>query len=217
MVEKTFTRKVKDEIERHVEKNLKLDLSKASFDKVVVKKDLRVKFLRHGTIYNPENGHHLEYSFKDHQTANTTIKELALYDIEARLSVNNQDRYIVYIVDEDTIMNLLKLLGADSTYKEYKKIAKKKSDVKKAHALVNFEAANIKKAANAGLAQLDDIKTLLKKKKFEYLDDNLKEVIKMRQKYPYDTLSELAIKLGNVSKSALNHRFIKIRNLVKEL
>lgn len=216
-MEKTFTKKVKEEIEKHVAKSESIDLAKAAFDKVVVKKDLRAKFLKYGTVYNPKSGHHFEYSFKDHRMANTTIKELALYDISAKLSVNNQNRYIVYIVDENTIMQTLKLLGAINSYKEYKKIADYKKKVKDTQALVNFEAANITKTVNAGLSQLDDIRKLLKKRKFEYLDDSLKRVIKMRQKYPTLSLAELSEKLGNVSKSALNHKFIKIRKMIKEI
>lgn len=216
-MEKTFTKKVKEEIERHVGKKENIDLAKVSFDKVVVKKDLRVKFLKHGTIYNPKKGYHLEYSFKDHSMANITIKELALYDLTAKLSINNQNRYVVYIVDRETIMNTLRLLGAMESYKEYKKVSEYKEKIKETQALVNFEAANISKTVNAGLSQLEDIKKILKKKKLIYLDENLQQVIKMRQKYPTISLTELSEKMGNVSKSALNHRFIKIRKMAKEI
>ena len=46
------------------------------------------------------------------------------------------------------------------------------------------------------------------------LDETLQKIIKCRIKYPYMSLSELADKIGNISKSTINHRFIKIREII---
>ena len=44
----TFTQKVKDEIGHHLNKDYIVDLRKASYDKVEIKKDLRNKFVKCG-------------------------------------------------------------------------------------------------------------------------------------------------------------------------
>ena len=41
----TYKKKVKDEVGKHINKNYQVDLSKASYDKLEIKKDLRLKFL----------------------------------------------------------------------------------------------------------------------------------------------------------------------------
>lgn len=212
-MEKTFTKKVKEEVEKHVEKNEVIDLSKASFDKVLVKKDLRKKFLKYGIVYDPNTGHHLEYNFNNLDYANMTIKELSIYDISGKLSITSKKRYIVYIVDSATIMRLLKLLGASNSLKEYEKIYDYKKKVVITNRKVNFETANIKKSVNAAYSQLEVIELLLKKKKMSELDDNIKEVIRARKKYKTASMPELAEKM-DISKSALNHRFIKIRKMI---
>ena len=56
----------------------------------------------------------------------------------------------------------------------------------------------------------------------DVLDDKLKEVIEYRLKYPESSLSELSMimsnELGyNITKSGLNHRFRKIRDMVSRL
>lgn len=214
-MEKTFTKKVKEEINKHIDKTEKVDFAKFTSDKVIAKKKLRIKFVKHGTIYDPSQSHHLEYNFNSPDIANITIKELSLCGIVGKLSVNNQNRFIVYIVDANTIMEFLKLLGAIVSYKEYKKIVEYKDKAKKTNRQVNFEIANIKKTANAVLTQIEDINKLLKIKKLENLDENLQSLIKARKKYDTLSLSELAEKM-HVSKSALNHRFIKIRKILKE-
>ena len=211
---KTFTDKVREEIEKHLSKNYTANLSKASFDKVEIKKDLRYKFLNYGHINNPEKGYHAEYRFKDSKVANITLKELSIYEIEAKLSIyEERDTYILYLADASSIMSLLKLLGAAKCLNCYKKVFDKNVKVKNTMRIINAETANIKRTTDASLKQLDDIKHLLKIYKLESLDNDIKIVIKARKRYPLMSLTDLAYKIG-ISKSALNHRFIRIRKLL---
>lgn len=210
-----FSKNVKNEIKKHIDKNEQVDLSRVNYDKVEIKKDLRLKFLKHGLVYAPSVSHHLDYNFSSLNVANETIKELGIFGIPGKLSITSKNRYIVYIVDGKTIMETLKLLGATKSYKEYEKIVKYNDIVRKINRENNFDTANIKKSANAALKQVNDIKTLLKKRKLESLNSNLRVVIEARLKYQTLPMNELCEKIGNISKSALNHRFIKIRSLIK--
>lgn len=208
---------MREEISHHIGKNDKVDSSRLTFDKLEVKKDLRLKFIKCGTIYKPKNGHHFEYRFKDIDDANFTLKELMMFDVGCRLSVNEKRKVIiVYIVDASNIMTILKILGANKSLKEYKKIVDYNETIKETNRKVNFEAANIKKSANASLKQLDSIKKLLKRYSIDELDSDLRVVVKARLKYKTLSLTELADKIGNVSKNTLNHRFRKIRKMLGE-
>ena len=79
-----------------------------------------------------------------------------------------------------------------------------------------IEMSNIKKAVSAGTSQLNDIKKLLKNYKLKNLDPKLQEVIIARKKNPELSLTELSNVIGNISKSAINHRFAKIKELAYE-
>lgn len=213
----TFTQKVKDEIGHHLNKDYIVDLRKASYDKVEIKKDLRNKFVKCGMVCDPNRSYHFEYRLKDMEIANQTLQELSIYGISGKLSVKKDKKgYIVYIVDLKNILSILKLLGANKTYKEYKVVADYREARRETNRQVNFEIANIKKVAKASLNQVETIKKLSKKVDIESLDKDLRVFIKARLKYPLLSLNELAEKMGNVSKSVLNHRMIKIRKLLGE-
>lgn len=209
----TFTERVREEISHHIGKTREVDEVRLSYDKLEVKKDLRLKFLKCGMVYEPTRGYHLEYRFKSVDEANDTLKELVGLDIEGKLSIDDRRKYaIIYIVDANTIMKTLSILGASLSLKYYKRIVDNKKRRGDTNRIVNFEAANIRKTANAILKQLDDIKMLLKKHDIRALDTDLKVVIRARSKYKSLNMTELAKKIG-ISKSALNHRFIRIRKM----
>lgn len=216
-MEKTFTKKVREEVGHHIGKIKEVDVARLSFDKIEVKKDLRLKFIRCGMVENPSTGHHFEYRFKDFEEANFTLNELLIFGIEGKISINEKRKNIIlYIVDAKTIMEMLKLLGAKEALKDYEEIVDYKEKIKNTNRKVNFEAANIRKAANASLKQLEDIKKLLKKYNIDNLDTDLRKLVKARLKYKTLSLTELASKMGNVNKNILNHRFRKIRKMIGE-
>lgn len=212
----TFTKKVKEEVGKHVKRNYQVDLSKASYDKLEIKKDLRLKFLKCGMLYDPNKAHHLEFRFKSLKAANTTLQELSIYGIPGKISVNEKKKIaVVYIGDASNVMTMMKLLGCQATLKTYKKVYEYKQRAKETNRQVNFEAANIKRSADAALEQVNLIERLLKKKKIDTIDADLRTVIRARMKYKRISMAELADKIS-ISKSAVNHRFIRIRKLLGE-
>ena len=214
-MEKSWTYKAREEISHHIGRKSKVDISRISYDKIEVKKDLRIKFMNHGFLHNPSREYRIEFRFKDIDEANDTLRELATYDISGKISINDARKVvIIYVVDKNTILDALRLLGAVKTLKQYKKVSDDKRHIGDTNRLVNFETDNIKKSANASLRQLEDIKKLLKKKNINSLDRDLRIVIKGRTKYKTLSLKELADKIS-VSKNALNHRFMKIRKMVE--
>lgn len=213
----SFSEEVKDEVKRHVNKNFTFNFVKASYDITEVKKDLRKKFIDYGYINNPENSHRIEFRFKKLKDANITLQELSICGVPCKISFKNQQNcYSVYITDADNIIKTLKVLGANSTLKFYKEVYNHNLKAKDANRLVNFETANIKRTTDASIKQLELIHRLLKKTKISNLEDDLKVVVKARLKYKMDSMDELAKKIGNITKSAINHRFIKIKKMLGE-
>ena len=184
-----------------------------------VKKDLRNKFIESGSINDPKNSYHMEISFDSARESLFTAREIKSLNINCKTSSrirSNSKKYLVYIKSGEDIKELIGILGAKKTYKEYDKTLKEKSINQDINRIVNFEMSNIRKAANAGSSQLNDIKKLLKNYKLKSLDPKLQEVIIARKKNPELSLAELANYIGNISKSALNHRFAKIKELAYE-
>ena len=184
-----------------------------------VKKDLRNKFIESGTINDPKNSYHMEISFDSARESIFTAREVKSLNINCKTSSRtrlNSKKYIVYLKSGEDISNLINILGAKKTYKTYNKVLKEKGLNQDINRKVNFETSNIQKAASAGSAQLNDIKRLLKKYKLKDLDIKLQEVIIARKKNPELSLLELANVIGKISKSALNHRLKRIKELAYE-
>lgn len=171
-------------------------------------------FLDYGSIINPELGHRVEFRLKTLEDANDLVLRLSDNDIPGKLSLSKKNVYLVYLVDARSIINLLMILGAKDCLDYYNEVAMYKDMIKDTNRQVNFELANIRKSSEAAVGQLNDIKKLLKKYKLKDLEDDIISTIKYRKKYPDISLSDLAKKM-KISKSALNHRLIKIRNMIK--
>lgn len=213
----SFNKEVKDEIKKHVSKNFKFSFVKASYDLTELKKDIRKKFIDSGFVYNPEIGHHIDFKFKELNDANITLQELSICGVPSKITYKEKTNcYYVYISDADNVIKLLKVLGANKSLKYYKEVYEYNLKAKDTNRKVNFETANIKRTTDASFKQIKLIEKLLKKRKISELDDDIKVVVKARLKYKLASMSELAEKIGNISKSAINHRFIKIKKMLGE-
>ena len=212
----SYTHEIRCDIKKNLVLNSHKKLSASLNTSMMFKNKLRQKFIEHGHIINPELGHRVEYNFNNMNDANDTIKELLFFGIDSKISINKNNRYVVYILDGKTIVNFLKIIASNKYAKEYNAFLTNKSNIKKVQCQVNFETANIKKAAIASKKQIDDIDKFLKIKKFEELDETLQKIIKYRKKYPYMSLTELAHEIGDISKNTINHKFMKIREFIKE-
>ena len=82
---------------------------------------------------------------------------------------------------------------------------------------VNCDAANLDKAVEAAMVQLEAIRRLEERGRLALLPDKLKETAALRLAHPEDTLSQLAERCDPpITKSALNHRLRKLVELGRE-
>ena len=87
----------------------------------------------------------------------------------------------------------------------------------KVNRIVNCETANLNKTINASIEQIEAIKRLKENKKFEKMDESLKEIAELRLKNPNASLLELGKMLRKpVGKSGVNYRLKKIMEIANE-
>jgi DNA-binding protein WhiA len=125
---------------------------------------------------------------------------------------------MLYIKDGEGISNFLALIGANKAVLAYEDIRIIRDIKNNINRKVNCETANLNKTVSASVVHVDDIKLIMKLKKFEELPDYLKEIAYVRLENPEVSLKELGELLENkISKSGVNHRLKKIHDFAEEL
>ena len=129
---------------------------------------------------------------------------------------------MVYIKESEKISDFLRMMKAYSSVLYFEDIRIYRDHVNMTNRLNNCEQANVEKTINTANQQIKYINIINKNDAIELLDDKTKEVIKYRLKYPESSLQELSDILNietniKLSKSGLNHKFRKIKELALKL
>ena len=177
---------------------------------------IRGFFLGSGSINNPENNYHLEISFLNEEILIFAINLLKNLDINVKkLEIKN--RHSIYLKDGEEISKFLALIGANKAVLKFEDIRVQREMRVKVNRLVNCETANLNKTINASIKQIEAINKLKITKKFNKLNDNLKEIAELRLKYPDMSLVELGSKLKEpLGKSGVNYRLNKIIEIAED-
>ena len=104
------------------------------------------------------------------------------------------------------------MLQAEKAVEEFEVARNVKEVRNQVNRLVNCETANLQKSVDAAGRQMEDIRFLCGKGKLEGLTEELRETAQARMEHPEATMAELA-QILCVSKSGLNHRLRKLRNI----
>ncbi len=177
---------------------------------------IRGAFLGAGSINNPENKYHLEIVFSNKQNTIYVLQLLKEFGITFK-PLNSKKKNSIYIKEGEEISNFLALIGANSSVLKFEDIRIQREMRGKVNRLVNCKSANLNKTLNASIEQIEAIKKLQANKKFNKLDDNLKEIANLRLENPDMPLSELGKLLKEpVGKSGVNYRLKKIIEISKE-
>lgn len=179
---------------------------------------LKGVFLSSGSINDPKTSrYHMELLIEESTEAVFVQKLLNLFDLNVKILTRDKG-YMLYIKEADKISDYLKLIKANNAvlYFENQRIYRNKKN--QANRLNNCEQANIDKVVATATAQLDDITIIEENLGTSLLDDKTQEALEYRKKYPEASLKELSeiitIETGSpITKSGLNHRFRKIKEL----
>jgi len=177
-------------------------------------------FLGSGNLSDPStSGYHFEIL--------TNIKKEAIFINHLFLEFNFNSKiivrdngYMVYIKSSENISDILKMFNTVNSLFYFEDIRIYKDHKNMVNRLNNCELANQERTINTGLKQLEGIKNLKKNHLLDLLDPKTREVADYRLNYPEASYEELAgiISLETekkVTKSYINHHFIKINELIK--
>ncbi len=178
---------------------------------------VRGAFMSSGSITNPKNVYHLEIVFDSEANAKRVKKILEQSDIETKL-LNREKKSILYMKDGENISNFLAFVGANKSVLDFEDERVIKDMRNNVNRLVNCETANLNKTISSSVRQVEDIKLIKAKKKFDRLTEKEQELANVRLENPNASLQELGQLLEKkISKSGVNHRLEGIRELAEEL
>lgn len=191
-------------------------------DDDLVRAYLRGVFLSSGSINDPKTSkYHLELLVDSLDYAEFISKLLNDSNLNSKI-ISREKKYMVYIKEAEKISDFLRIIKAYNAVMYYEDIRIYRDHKNMTNRLNNCEQANMDKIFFTASSQIRDIEKLKEYDMIELLDDKLKEVIEYRIKYPELSLSDLSDIISrdtgrNITKSGLNHRFRKIRELVSNI
>lgn len=181
---------------------------------------LRGAFLASGSVNNPETSrYHLEiYSlYEDHNQDLLKLMNNFFY-LNAK-ETRRRSGYIVYLKEAEKIGDFLHIVGAVNAMLAFEDLRIMRDMRNSVNRLVNCDTANLKKTANAAAKQVEDIQLIEEKFGLENLPEKLTVLARFRLTHPELSLKEVAAQVpdGPISKSGVNHRFQKIREIAQQL
>ena len=173
---------------------------------------VRGLFISDGTINDPENGYHLEFSISDDAKRENIIAFLEEQGFPVRTTVRRGVGSI-YVKESETIMDILTYIGASKFSLDIMNLKIKKSIINNENRRRNCDMANLSKSIDASLQIANAIKRMIADDKLEGLGEQLKCTALLRLENPELSMKELAsIHIPAISKSGLSHRLEKIMN-----
>ena len=181
---------------------------------------LRGAFLAGGSVNNPETSrYHLEiYStYEDHNLDLAKLMNKFFY-LNAK-ATKRRSGYIVYLKEAEKIGDFLHIVGALNAMLSFEDLRIMRDMRNSVNRLVNCDTANLKKTATAAAKQVEDIQLIDQERGIDSLPEKLQLLAHFRLENPELSLKEVAEKLpdGPISKSGVNHRFKKLREIADNL
>lgn len=175
-----------------------------------------------GSVNDPKtSGYHLEFVIADLDYAKEVSKYLNSYRLNSKV-ISREKHYMVYIKEAEKISDFLRIIRAYNGVMYFEDIRIYRDYKNMSNRINNCELANMDKVFMTASKQIKDIEKLKEYDMLDLVDSKIREAIDYRLKYSESSLQELADimskELGyNISKSGLNHRFRKIREIVGRL
>lgn len=178
---------------------------------------LRGVFLARGSLSSPVRGHHLEMAMPCKQTALGVKSLVGKEGLKSGL-VKRRSSWVVYIKDADHISQFLTLLGASRSVLQYEGVRVQKTLKSSVLRQVNMDRANVSRAVESSLKQIEDIRLIDEEQGLHRLPPALREVAQARLAHQALTMEELGQVLDPpISKSAVNHRLRRIAKRAENL
>ena len=190
-------------------------------DDELVRAYLRGLFIVAGSINDPKTSrYHLEFLVDNLEYAKFITSLMNGMNLNSKI-ISREKKYMVYIKEAEKISDFLRVIKAYNGVMYYEDIRIYRDHKNMTNRLNNCEQANMDKIFFTANNQLRDIDRLREYDLMDLIDDKLKIVIEYREKYPEASLSELSSVMERdgkkITKSGLNHRFRKIREIIQNI
>lgn len=177
---------------------------------------LRGMFLLTGTVAGPDKKNHLEMKSAHPNLCGEVISLLLDLHFCPKV-VQRQGISLLYFKDSTSVQRFLSLIGAPEAAHALQQARKEKHLRNHINRQVNCDTANLVKATDASVRQVAAIQRVLQESGEKAFPENLHETIRLRLKYPMDSLSELAARFNPpISKPGLSHRLNRITALAQQ-
>jgi len=183
---------------------------------------LKGVFLSCGSVNDPKTSrYHLEFFIEKEKEAYFINELLNRYYLNSKVILKDK-KYMVYVKEAEKIGDFLRIINAHQAVMYYEDIRIYRDHKNMTNRLNNMEQANIEKTINACNKDILDINYIIDKLGKEVFSEKEAEAVTYRLKYPESSLQELSeimtLELGkSITKSGLNHRFRKIREISRKL
>ena len=191
-------------------------------DEENIRSYLKGLFVVSGSVNDPKKSrYHLEFVVDNNEYALFIKKLLDSYNLNAKI-IKRTKNYTVYIKEAEKISDFLRVIKAYNAVMYFEDIRIYRDHKNMTNRLNNCEQANMDKIFLTSASQIRDIEKLKQYDMIDLLDEKIQELIEYRLKYPESSLQELSdiisLETGNkITKSGLNHRFRKIKEIVSNL
>ncbi len=191
-------------------------------DEETIRAYLRGLFVVSGSVNDPKTSrYHLEFVVDNNSYAQFIKSLLDNYNLNAKI-IKRTKNYTVYIKEAEKISDFLRVIKAYNAVLYFEDIRIYRDHKNMTNRLNNCEQANVDKIFMTSSKQIKDIEKLKEYDMIDLLDERLQELIKYRLEYPESSLQELSdiisLETGvKITKSGLNHRFRKIKEIVSNL
>ncbi len=191
-------------------------------DEDLVRAYLRGLFLVTGSVNDPKTSkYHLEFLVDDYDYALFVSDLLNQNNLNSKI-IKRDKKYMIYIKEAEKISDFLRIIKAYMGVMYFEDIRIYRDHKNMTNRLNNCEQANMDKIFLTASSQIRDINKLREYDIEDLLDEKIKVVMDYRLKYPEASLGELSEiiskETGNkITKSGLNHRFRKIREMVNNI
>ena len=179
-------------------------------------------FLISGSVNDPKTSmYHLEFSIHNLEEANFVLDLLNEFYLNSKITKRDKG-YMVYLKESEKIGDFLRIINASQGVLYYEDIRIYRDHKNMTNRLNNCEQASFEKSIVTASKQIEDINLIIEKIGLDLIDEKIQELISYRLKYPESSLQELSeimsIETGkNITKSGLNHRFRKIKEIANKL
>ena len=183
---------------------------------------LRGTFLSTGSINDPKTArYHLEFLIDDYDYALFICELLDDYSLNSKL-IERNNGFMVYVKEAEKISDFLKILASYNSVLYFEDIKAYREQKNLINRLNNCEQANVEKTINSANEIIKDIDLIINTITLDALDEKIRIAAIYRKKYKEVSLNELSQIISletntKVTKSGLNHRLRKIREIASSL